>query len=147
MKTKMSIIILLILNVAITCTVFASGSDHEHQAAGHFKPASLIEPLGALTFLCLISTFILGQKKTKNQFLVGFAAETNDLEKNALLKIEKKNLDMIAANHVGSKDSGFKADTNKVKLFSKDGTCFNIPLMEKDKVANILIDQIIEKME
>ena len=67
MKTRMSIIILIILNVAITCTVFASGSDHEHQAAGHFKPASLIEPLGALTFLCLISTFILGQLMPKNR--------------------------------------------------------------------------------
>jgi phosphopantothenoylcysteine decarboxylase/phosphopantothenate--cysteine ligase len=60
---------------------------------------------------------LLGKKKTKGQFLVGFAAETDDLEKNALLKMEKKNLDMIAANIVGSSDSGFKADTNKVKLF------------------------------
>jgi len=90
---------------------------------------------------------LLGKKKTKGQFLVGFAAETDDLEKNALLKMEKKNLDMIAANIVGSSDSGFKADTNKVKLFFKDGSSFDIPLMEKDKVADILIDQVIEKME
>jgi phosphopantothenoylcysteine decarboxylase/phosphopantothenate--cysteine ligase len=90
---------------------------------------------------------LIGEKKTKNQFLVGFAAETDDLEKNALIKMKKKNLDMIAANLVGSEDSGFKADTNKVKLFSKDGTCFDIPLMEKGNVANILLDQIIEKMD
>ena len=90
---------------------------------------------------------LLGKKKTKGQFLVGFAAETDDLEKNARLKMEKKNLDMIAANIVGSSDSGFKADTNKVKLFFRDGSSFDIPLMGKDKVANILIDQVIEKME
>ena len=90
---------------------------------------------------------LLGKKKTKGQFLVGFAAETDDLEKNALLKMEKKNLDMIAANIVGSSDSGFKADTNKVKLFFKDGSSFDMPLMEKDKFADILIDQVIEKME
>lgn len=89
---------------------------------------------------------LIGEKKTKDQFVVGFAAETDDLEKNALLKIKKKNLDMIAANLVGSSDSGFKADTNKVKLFSRDGSSFDIPLMEKDRVADILIDHIIEKM-
>jgi len=53
---------------------------------------------------------------------------------------------MIAANIVGSKDSGFQADTNKVKLFFRDGTSFDIPLMGKDKVANILIDHMIDKM-
>ncbi|MCD4718358.1 MAG: bifunctional phosphopantothenoylcysteine decarboxylase/phosphopantothenate--cysteine ligase CoaBC [Desulfobacula sp.] len=89
---------------------------------------------------------LIGGKKTKDQFLVGFAAETDDLEKNALLKMQKKNLDMIAANIVGSSDSGFKADTNKVKLFFKDGSFFDIPLMDKNKVANILIDYVIEKM-
>jgi phosphopantothenoylcysteine decarboxylase/phosphopantothenate--cysteine ligase len=88
----------------------------------------------------------IGQKKTNEQFLVGFAAETDDLEKNALLKMKKKNLDMIAANLVGSSDSGFKADTNKVKLFFRDGSSFDIPLTEKNKVADILIDHVIEKM-
>ncbi len=88
---------------------------------------------------------LIGEKKRKDQFLVGFAAETDDLEKNAILKIKKKNLDMIAANLVGSSDSGFKADTNKVKLFFKDGSFIDIPLMDKDKVADILLDNIIEK--
>ena len=89
---------------------------------------------------------LIGERKTKKQFLVGFAAETEDLEKNAVLKIKKKNLDMIAANLVGSKDSGFKADTNKVKLIFKDGSSLDIPLMEKEELANILIDTILEKM-
>ncbi|MFA5904837.1 MAG: bifunctional phosphopantothenoylcysteine decarboxylase/phosphopantothenate--cysteine ligase CoaBC [Desulfobacula sp.] len=89
---------------------------------------------------------LIGERKTKNQFLVGFAAETDDLEKNAVLKIKKKNLDMIAANLVGSDDSGFKADTNKVKLIFKDGSSLDVPLMKKEEVADILIDHIIEKM-
>ena len=87
----------------------------------------------------------IGELKTEKQFLVGFAAETNDLEKHALAKIKKKNLDMIAANLVGSDDSGFKTDTNKVKLFFKDGASKDIPLMDKHKVAHILLDTIIEQ--
>ncbi len=87
----------------------------------------------------------IGELKTEKQFLVGFAAETNDLEKHALAKIKKKNLDMIAANLVGSDDSGFKTDTNKVKLFFKDGASKDIPLMDKHKVAHLLLDTIIEQ--
>ncbi|MCP4020841.1 MAG: bifunctional phosphopantothenoylcysteine decarboxylase/phosphopantothenate--cysteine ligase CoaBC [Desulfobacteraceae bacterium] len=88
---------------------------------------------------------LIGKKKTKKQFLVGFAAETDDLEKNALIKMEKKNLDMIAANIVGVEGSGFKADTNKMKLFFKDGSFKDIPLMDKNDVADLLLDTIIEK--
>jgi len=87
----------------------------------------------------------IGELKTENQFLVGFAAETNDLEKHALMKMGKKNLDMIAANLVGSAESGFKADTNKVKLFLKDGSAKDIPLMDKHKVAHILLDTILQQ--
>ena len=87
----------------------------------------------------------VGDLKTEQQFLVGFAAETNDLERHALAKIKKKNLDMIAANLVGTEDSGFKADTNKVKLFFKDGASKDIPLMDKNRLAHILLDTIIEQ--
>ena len=77
---------------------------------------------------------------------MGFAAETEDLEKNAVLKIKKKNLDMIAANLVGTHDSGFKADTNKVKLIFRDGLSSDLPLMKKDQVADLLITHILDKM-
>ena len=87
----------------------------------------------------------IGQSKRDDQFLVGFAAETNDLETHALAKIKKKNLDMIAANLVGGKESGFKADTNKVKLFCKDGSVKDIPLMDKSEVAHRLLDAILSK--
>ncbi len=86
----------------------------------------------------------LGQKKSKNQFLVGFAAETNDLEQYALKKMKAKNLDMIVANIVGKKDSGFSADTNRVTLFFKKKASIDIPLTSKDNVAHILMDHIID---
>ena len=88
----------------------------------------------------------IGGLKSDKQFLVGFAAETHDLKQNALLKIQKKNLDMIAANLVGQPGSGFQADTNKLKLFSKDGSVQSIPLMEKLSVADALLDHILIKL-
>ncbi|MDD9304738.1 MAG: bifunctional phosphopantothenoylcysteine decarboxylase/phosphopantothenate--cysteine ligase CoaBC [Desulfobacter sp.] len=88
----------------------------------------------------------IGQQKKNKQFLVGFAAETNDLETHALAKMEQKNLDMIVANLVGGTDSGFKSDTNKVKIFSRDGLVQDLPMMDKFKVAHTLLDAVLEKM-
>ena len=87
----------------------------------------------------------IGEKKKKSQFLVGFAAETNDLEKNACLKIEKKNLDMIVANPIGVPGAGFKEDTNKIHIFYKDGTSEDFALMEKKVIADIIIDRIVAR--
>ena len=86
----------------------------------------------------------LGQKKTK-QFLVGFAAETNDLISNAQEKLRKKNLDMIVANDVTLSGAGFNADTNIVKLLYPDGEICSLEQMSKTKVANILLDCILAK--
>jgi len=88
----------------------------------------------------------LGEKKLKDQFLVGFAAETDDLEKNALLKIEKKNLDMIVANPIGVPGSGFKEDTNKIHIFYKDGSLENFEIMEKTLIADIILDRIVSQI-
>ncbi|OQY00936.1 MAG: bifunctional 4'-phosphopantothenoylcysteine decarboxylase/phosphopantothenoylcysteine synthetase [Desulfobacteraceae bacterium 4572_130] len=82
-------------------------------------------------------------KRKKNQFLVGFAAETENLEKNALGKMKKKNLDMIVGNIVGIPESGFKSNTNKVKFFFKDGTIKDIPIMEKREIADKLFNEIL----
>ena len=87
----------------------------------------------------------LGEMKRADQFLAGFAAETHDLAASAQKKIKKKNLDMIAANLVGEKDSGFQADTNKVTLFFRDGSKKDLALMDKQAVAHTLLDSILEK--
>ena len=77
--------------------------------------------------------------------LVGFAAETRDLEQNAAQKLAEKNLDMIVGNLVVSADSGFESDTNTVTFFFKDGTKEALPSMDKQTVAHLLLDRIVEK--
>ena len=86
----------------------------------------------------------LGQKK-KHQVLIGFAAETRELKKNATQKLAQKNLDIIVGNLVGSADSGFESDTNTVTLFFKDGTTESLPTMDKMEVAHILLDRMVAK--
>jgi len=85
----------------------------------------------------------IGQRKKPHQFLVGFAAETNDLETHAMAKMERKNLDMIAANLVGGAETGFGTDTNALTLFSRNGGREVIPLMAKEAAAHKILDAVI----
>lgn len=86
----------------------------------------------------------LGDKK-KNQILVGFAAESQNVVENAKKKIEKKNLDYIVANDITSKDTGFASSDNKVIIITKEGEEFALEKMSKRKVARNLFDIILEK--
>ena len=61
----------------------------------------------------------LGSQKTQDQILVGFALETNDEEKNALEKLQRKNLDFIVLNSLNDQGAGFKKDTNKITIIDK----------------------------
>ena len=83
----------------------------------------------------------LGAHKT-TQMLVGFAAETNDVEKHALGKLERKQLDYIAANDVSAAHSGFGKDTNQVTLYGADGSVTELPVLSKDETANRILDVI-----
>ena len=85
----------------------------------------------------------VGKRKRSDQFLVGFAAETNDLETHAKAKMERKNLDMIAANLVGGSETGFQTDTNALTLFFRDGKSESIPLMTKEDAAHRLLDAVV----
>jgi phosphopantothenoylcysteine decarboxylase/phosphopantothenate--cysteine ligase len=78
-----------------------------------------------------------------SRILVGFAAETAELRKNALKKLREKNLDMIVANDVTREGAGFFVDTNIVQILSRDGSVEDIPLVEKDVLADILLDRIV----
>lgn len=84
----------------------------------------------------------IGRRK-KNQILVGFAAETENLEHYAQKKLVEKNLDIIVGNIVGQPSSGFDTDTNTVTLFYKNGEKEDLPEMKKDEVAHILFDRIL----
>ena len=83
--------------------------------------------------------------KSKDKFpciLVGFAAETEELLKNAKGKLKAKNLDMIVANDVSRKDTGFEADTNAVKIIYGNGKVEDSPLMKKIEVADLILDRV-----
>ncbi|WP_373845660.1 phosphopantothenoylcysteine decarboxylase, partial [Clostridium sp.] len=81
----------------------------------------------------------------KDQVLVGFAAESNDLIENATSKLHKKNLDYIVANNIVSNDTGFASEDNKVTILCSDGRKIPLPKMSKKQVARELFDLINEK--
>ena len=86
----------------------------------------------------------LGKRKTSGQKLIGFALETHDEMANAERKMQAKNLDMIVLNSLQDKGAGFGVDTNKVTLLYADGTKKDLPLLLKQEVADIIIDNIIQ---
>ena len=75
-------------------------------------------------------------------FTVGFAAETNDIEKFALKKLSEKNLDMICLNDVSQKGAGFGSDTNIITIFASDGARKDLPMISKQEVAARIVDEI-----
>jgi len=83
----------------------------------------------------------LGQKK-EHQVLVGFAAETCQVEEYARRKLSKKNLDFIVANDVSEADAGFGVDTNRIKLIDRSGKMTAYPLMSKKELAGIILDHV-----
>lgn len=84
----------------------------------------------------------IGQHKGR-RLLVGFAAETQDLTRNAAQKLKEKNLDLIVGNIIGAPESGFGGDINKVTIFHPDGTAEALDAMSKDQVAHRLLDRIV----
>ena len=86
----------------------------------------------------------LGSSKS-SQFLVGFAAETQDLAKNATEKLRRKNLDMLVANDVTQAGAGFESETNIVKVFYQDGVSEELPQMSKLELAAVLLDRVQQK--
>ena len=86
----------------------------------------------------------LGKNKRPGQILVGFAAETDDLLKNAQGKLERKNLDYIAANIVGVPGRGFAADNNAITLIGRDGSQTEFALQSKKNLAEALLQHILK---
>lgn len=88
----------------------------------------------------------LGDHKPVGQILCGFAMETTDMEKHARKKLEKKNLDLIAANNVKVKGAGFGTDTNVITLISKEGSR-QLELMSKEEAAMEILDTLMKMTE
>ena len=87
----------------------------------------------------------LGSAK-KNQFLVGFALETNDEVSNAKKKIESKNLNLIVLNSLRDKGAGFAGDTNKITIIDSDFNQTEYDLKSKSEVAVDIINEIITRI-
>lgn len=87
----------------------------------------------------------VGERKTK-QFVVGFAAETQDVIKYAQDKLEKKNLDMIVANNVLAEGAGMGSDTNIVTLLTRAGEIVELDKLSKRDVADKLLDAVVLKL-
>ncbi len=84
----------------------------------------------------------LGQHKKQGQFLCGFSMETRDMLRNSRAKLEKKNLDMVAANNLKVEGAGFQGDTNVLTLITQDEEV-SLPLMSKEDAALKILDQIL----
>lgn len=83
----------------------------------------------------------LGMQK-RQQILVGFAAETNDLEQYAKKKLQSKNLDLIVANNITTEGAGFGTDTNIVTIYDRNLTKTELPLLTKTEVARKLLEKV-----
>jgi len=82
--------------------------------------------------------------RTKGDWvLVGFAAETEDILKNAEKKLKEKNLDLIVANRVSGPGSAFDSDTNEVTIIHRGGGRENLPRLSKSEVADAILDRVL----
>ena len=121
-------------------------------AVSDFRPAekaiSKIKKGEAINLKLIKTPDILEEvcKKKGNQFVVGFAAETEDLITNAKEKLRIKHLDMIVANNVSLPGAGFEKDTNIVTLIDKEGKIKEYPEMPKSDVADMILDNVISKI-
>ena len=84
----------------------------------------------------------LGEHKREGQFICGFSMETENMLENSRKKLEKKKVDMIAANNLKEKGAGFGTDTNIMTLITKD-SFEELPILTKEEVADVILDKII----
>lgn len=120
-------------------------------AVSDYRPKEVatqkIKKLSAQTTLSLERTpDILGEgKKHKGKRIyVGFAAETENLIRNAKEKLKGKDLDFIVANDVSQPGAGFEVDTNIVKIIHRSGKVEKLPLLSKEEVADQILDRVVK---
>lgn len=86
----------------------------------------------------------IGEVKTKKQLVCGFSMETKDLIENSQKKLQNKNCDMLVANNLKVKGAGFAHDTNIVTILYKNGKSEPFELMQKEEIAEIILDRLLE---
>ena len=120
-------------------------------AVSDYKPATfsthkLEKQRDAFTLELIATRDILASlpKGDRAYLVIGFAAQTHDLEQNALRKLREKNCDAIVANDVSRSDSGMESDDNEVTIFLRDGERTTIPRAPKNTIARELMKIISE---
>ena len=93
-----------------------------------------------------ILEFLGKNNKHRPKIVIGFAAETENLDKNALSKLKQKNCDIIIANDISKKDSGFNSDYNRVSIIDNSGKIKVVKKNKKSFIANIIADIILDKL-
>ena len=83
------------------------------------------------------------ERSSYPRVVVGFAAESQNLQENARGKLEAKGLDLIVANDITAADAGFGVDTNRVVILGRDGTAQELPLMTKAAVAEAVLERVV----
>ena len=86
----------------------------------------------------------LGKNKKANQFLAGFALETNNEKEFALKKLHSKNADMIVLNSLNDEGAGFGHDTNKITIFDKAGKEYHFDTKSKTAIATDIVNTILK---
>ena len=92
-----------------------------------------------------ILSYVSKHNSLRPKIVIGFSAETNDLEINSLKKLNSKNCDWIVANDVSKKDIGFNADDNEVSIFYKNKSSEKISKMSKSLIANELVKRVTQE--
>ena len=87
----------------------------------------------------------LGQRKKEGQILVGFAAESANLEAEGRKKLARKNLDMIAVNNICAENTGFECDSNQILLIDRDQARL-LPMTGKEQTADLIWDRVVEQI-
>jgi phosphopantothenoylcysteine decarboxylase/phosphopantothenate--cysteine ligase len=132
---------------ANACIMSAAVADYTpvHPVEQKIKKADNILHIELKQTVDILST--LGAQKKNGQILVGFALETNDEEKNAIKKLQLKNLDFIVLNSLNDAGAGFKKDTNKITIIDKTLQPTVYPVKNKDEVALDICQKIIELLK
>ena len=86
----------------------------------------------------------IGAHKRENQLVCGFSMETQDLIANSKAKLESKNCDLLVANNLKTEGAGFAHDTNVATILYRDGHIEALSLMEKEQLADILLNRMLE---
>ena len=93
-----------------------------------------------------IVEFLGKNNKHRPSLVIGFAAETENLNKNAFSKLKQKNCDLIVVNDVSKKDSGLNSDYNRVSIIDNSGKIKVIKKNKKSFIANVIAEIVLDKL-